>query len=213
MKKIGKIKSFVAGGLVALALAVSTPVRAESKNYADFFLSEKEGMSHVKVNQLYSLPGNIRSYSYVELYADRYFGKSMLSKSLSDIIALRMDVFHINEPFTSAGLGLGITVPLPKDYSASFRVLPLWFDKKGNYIPDKVVVRCDAGFKPGSGWSLNAFGEVNVAAKEGPVWGYGELQLAKEISDDVMVKYNIALRSKGELAPQLENRIGLSIKY
>jgi len=206
--------------LIPIAL-VGSIYLAPKKTHADIngsleaIVSEKKENSYARLNGFYQLPGEINGFTFLEFYKDGkgFFGKSMLTKGLSKTFSVKGELVHINEPVTYAGVGLGLNLPMPKGSYGSLKVLPVWVDKQGKYAPNKVIVGYVAGADLGKGWSMSSFGEANIAAKQGPKWCYGEVAVTKEIGKGVNVGYIPALKPVGKLAPKIESRVGVQIRF
>jgi hypothetical protein len=209
-----KIKKIAASTILATSLLMPIKAIAQSKSSIDAIFHQDQKASYLRLNTSYDAPGKIKGYTAMEMYLDGkgYFGKTTLTKSLSDSISAKAVITHANEPLTQVGIGATMKVPTPKKTSLSFTLLPLWTDKKGDYVDHKVIAGYAIGADLGKGWSVSSFGETNVAAKGGPQWAYGEMSVAKKITDKLSVSYNPALRYSGTIVPKLEHRISTTLK-
>ena len=166
--------------------------------------------SYAEANVFYKLPGEVKGYTFMDLYNDGssgYFGKTELTKSIGKNLALRTQVVHGNEFATEAGLGLKLTVPgLPKSTFATVYAMPLWANSNGREGNE-----CKVGYFISQDLPANfyasSYGEANVSAANGATWGYGEIELGKKFGN-WKVGLDVALNSAGDgkLAPALEAR-------
>lgn len=203
---------------VALAGAIylsPKKAHADINGSLETIISEKKENSYARLNGFYQLPGKINGYTFLELYknGNGYYGKSMLTKNIGKTFSVKGEVIHANDPMALAGVGIGVNVPTPKKAYANIKLLPLWINKSGKYVSNKVILGYFAGADLGKGWNISSFGEVNLAAKDGPEWCYGEIALTKDIGKGVSIGYIPALKSKGKLAPKVEHRVGLQAKF
>ncbi len=212
------LKQKLRGAALALSLMMTTPVVAQTppapEVSMEYFASKKPESSYLRPSMTFALPGQIKGYSFVEMYKDGagYLGKTILKRPLGDgTFALDSVTVHGDEPFTRTSLGASVSLPMPKGSYASVKFLPIWIDKSGKLIHERMVIAYAAGVDCGAGVTLASFGDIDVGPKSGSQWGYGELSLMKKFSKSFEAGYCGALIGHGDATPRLEHRLG--VKY
>ena len=214
MKK--KLRNLTA--VVMLGASSLIPVKnaeAQVKGCVEYIQSEINKNSYPRLNMFYSLPGKINGFTFVEFYKANkgYFGRTNLNRLITKNIGPRATIVHAGQPLSQIGLGVGTTVPyMPKNVSANVGLLPVWLDNKGKIVKDKVEAQYFFDVKLPLGFSVNSFGNLNVAAQGGPQWTYGEINAGRNIGP-FRVSYNPALLNKGNAIPKLEHRIAISLNF
>jgi hypothetical protein len=187
-----------------------------------------EGADKGRINLFYGLPLNTKVYSFVEFYGkDGYFAKNMfftplIVKELGakafgvKELGVKIESKHSNAFSSKIGIGLEQKMKLPFGISSSVKVLPAVFNKTG-YIKNEVI----AGYSVSKvipvnkkvNINLSSFGEINVACKDGPKWGYGETDASVELKTnigqfDFGVGYNHNTnKTVGEFMPDNQFRV------
>lgn len=204
-------------GLAALAAFAAVSPMLANTAYADvngnikYIQPENSGNSYVELNAFYGLLGDIEGYTFVDFSDGSYFAKTALEKKIRKGFNARAQIVHANELFTQAGLGVGIAIPdMPKGRDGKIRFMPLWFDKDGEVVKDKVIIGYSFETNLPKGFKLSSVGEWNVANGE---WAYGELELGKKINQLVKIGYNAALIGDGDAIPDLEHRVFVEIDF
>ena len=99
---------------------------------------------------------------------------------------------------------------------ATVKAMPVYFGFDGKYVQSKAVlgfyfqqkvyvpILKDA--------SVVAFGEINMAAKGGPTWSYGELHVQKSL-EDFVIGIGADLRCDGKLVPHPELSVKLGYVF
>ncbi|MEI7718471.1 MAG: hypothetical protein WCI72_01270 [archaeon] len=174
--------------------------------------------TYPELNHSLTLPYNTRVSGFFDFYQgdNGYFGKTVVEKGLTDRLNARVNIEHINEPFSRAGFGLSYSLPTPKGTFAKISYLPMYINKEGEKVDNRQVVGFAAGAELPADFSVLAFAEVNVAARKGVQWGYGEVELAKKFGEDkrFSVGLNLQLNNQGagnpvpEVVPRAVVRVG-----
>jgi len=207
------IKKIVCSAMLMASLLFPLKSFAKTTGSIDTIVSEAKGASYLRLNGSYSIPGKIGGYTFLELYGGGkgYFGKTSLTKHIAGPLSATSELTHVSAPLSQIGVGAKVAVPMPQKTYCTVKLLPYWVDHTGKHVDDKVVAGYAIGTSLGKGWSVSSFGEMNVAAKGGPQWGYGEISVSKSISKDVSVSYNPALKFSGTAAPKLEHRVSMTL--
>lgn len=214
-----KWKTLGVAGALAASLWGGMPSEAEAQGQGqklsgsiEAILSEEAAKSYARLHATYQLPGGLSGYTFIEGYQDgSYFAKSTLTKKAGDYLSLKGQVLQRGELFSMAGIGAGAKLPMPQGSYAGVYAVPLWIGKDG-LVHDRSIFGYSAGVKLGHGYSIGSVGEIQLAAKGGPQWAYGEIKAAKAIGQ-LEFSYEPALRSKGSLLPRLEHRVSVSYKF
>ncbi|VVB79565.1 Uncharacterised protein [uncultured archaeon] len=168
--------------------------------------------AYAELNAFYSLPGKVQGYTFVDQYQDHgaYVSKTALTRNLTDNLSARLQIVEADQPFTEAGLGLKYNLHgLPNGTFACLHAMPAWFNENGrehNVFKLGYFVSQDL---PGN-FYLSNYGEANLAAKAGPTWCYGEIELGKRIGN-LKVAANVAMNgtADGKITPELEARLAV----
>ena len=205
--------------ILVVALATALPIKAEDNVSGDigYVHSEVKDNSYVEANVFYKLPGKIKGYTFADFYNGEggFVGKTSLNKPLWKGVGPRAQIVHGNRLFTRAGLGIEAKIQkMPKNTYMKMRFMPLWIDENGKLAENRVVAGYSCGADLTRGFSLNSYGEMNLGAKNGSTWSYGEIELAKKFGD-MRLGYSVALNNKGEgkATPDLEHRIALRFNF
>lgn len=145
-----------------------------------------------------------------------YFGKSTLNTKISKNLSAETQVYHINEPFSKAGIGMNYEVPIKnKDLSLNAAILPLWMNKEGNLIKNNVNAKYFISYNLPKGFSIKTFGQFAVNSKGGPQWKYGEIDLSKKLGENNkwVISYNPSLTNREGIVPKYTHRIALRRKF
>ena len=188
---------------------------AEGKGNLELIAGPTKQSTYVRGNAFYQLPGGIGGYTFLELYQEGngYFGKTIFDKKISKGLAAKGEIIHANEPATQLRLGLEAVVIGTNNTVIKIKALPLCVTKQGT-IAENTAIGGYFGYQNlGKGWDISSFADINLAAKQGPEWGYGEISLKKQLWDGVSIAYNPALLSKGKLAPKPQHRVTLGIDF
>jgi len=208
------IRNIIAGGLVTLLSIL--PTKANDLNGLMEYIHPIENSkgSYVRPNFFYKLPGEIKGFSWMELYqgGDGYFGETNLEKEVTNGFNLKSQIQHNNTPINRAGFGVSKQVPTPKGTFLKLTVSPIWFDVQGIQKNMKEVAYFSEAKLP-FGFTASSFGDWNLADTEGVQWGYGELDLCREVAKGVKLSYNPALLNKGDAIPKVEHRITAKINF
>jgi len=169
--------------------------------------------NYVETNAFYGLPKDVRGYTFMDLCEGGYFGKTSLDKTIKHGIGPKAQLIHANEPLTQVGMGASGVIPkLPKGTFGKVGVIPLWVDKEGKRVEDKVTVDYFGSLNLPKGLKLSGFGEWNIGTGKGPKWTYGEIDLGRKIGP-VHVSYNPALIGDGDAVPRLEHRVSAAVDF
>ncbi len=212
-----KISRTLAMGLIGLS-CLAGKVQAQDKIHGNigYIQSEKGTNSYTEANVLYSLPLEIKGYTFLDFYNNKggFYGKTSLTKEFVKNISARFQTVHANETFSETGLGLEAKFPKMADnFSLKLNCMPLWFNSEGQEDNNVKLGYCLSLNLPKDTY-LSSFGEWNLANKKGPTWTYGEVELGKKLGN-INLAYNAALkfREAGESVPDLEHRVALRINF
>jgi hypothetical protein len=175
--------------------------------------------TYPELNHSLTLPYNTKVSGFVDFYEKDagYFGKTIVEKGLIGKLNFRTHIESYKEPFTRVGFGLSYALPTPKGTFAKLCYLPVFVDKEGEKIDNKQVVGLALGAELPYDCSLLAFGEMNVAAKNGVQWAYGEVELAKRFGEEkrFSVGLNLQLNNQGagNPVPEVVPRLALRAKF
>jgi hypothetical protein len=211
MKKLLK-RLFVAG---AVTLASAFPMK-EAKaldGNIEYVHSENNACSYPRGNFFYDLPSKVKGYSWVELYkgGNGYFGETNLEKEVSNGFSVATQLQHCNTPLNRAGFGVSRQIPTPKGTLLKLSAYPIWFDKDGKQENSELAYFTEAGLP--LGMKFSSFGDWNLADKNGVQWGYGEIDLRKDLYKGVSLGYNPALLNNGNAVPKVEHRATVRINF
>lgn len=146
-----------------------------------------------RLNVFFGLPGikgkgDTKVYSFVEFYKNGFFAKGMANTPIIPKIGtgIKTEAKVSNLFSPSIAFGLEQKVFDGSGFYGNIKVLPVRFGVNG-YVQNDVTVGAfvTKGFNiPGFNTpsedlrvDISAFGEMNVAAKGGPKWGYGEVEV------------------------------------
>lgn len=177
-----KIKNIAKIATLAALIATSSIAKGQGNVEAASMPSEN-GSSRARINLFYELPGDVKGYTFTDLYETGYLSKSNLTKSLGNTnLSARSEVKLSNYFDNHAGIGLEYKFARENSsFVGSFKALPLWVDKSGLVEKTGTV-----GFFLRKKWNLpkkyeleaSTFGEMNMLSekkgKTSPSWGYGE---------------------------------------
>ena len=214
MKKT--LKGLVTAGMIGLAsLFPIKNVNAQDNKInasVELIQSKDDPVSFIRPNIFYKLFG-LDNYSFFEFYRnENFFGKTIISKDLGVRVKPTAELVYGSGFDDRCGLGANYAVPMPNGASLNVKALPVWFNKKG-YIDDRVTVGYFGTLKLPLDFNLSAFGEANIASKDGAQWGYGEISLGKNLSDNFRIAYNPLLKNQGKLAPRLEHAVAAKYTF
>lgn len=210
MKKLTKkAKTIIAGIALAAGLNLS-PVNAQTNASLEAITSLEQNNTYLRPTIIYNLGNEIKGMTFHEFYQDKtHFGKTTLSKNVTDEQALMLQAIYGTFPQTTAGIGVSSVIPSPKGTFAKIYFVPLWANSEG-INQDRSIVGYYVSANLPLGMKFHSFGEINVAEKN-PKWGYGEIGIEKNITEDLSISYQPALYGTGLVTPALEHRV--DIKY
>lgn len=214
-KMKNSLRNLVVGGIIlGSTLAVPRPLDAQIHGHVEYIQTEKSQDSYARLRGSYKLPLNIDGFSFAEFYKKKgYFGKTYLNRPVSKAGGIEIELDHVGEPLSREGAGMNINIPwLPKDVSATVSPLPIWFDSKGQYMKNRMMLQYSFSGSLPWNFDLSGFGGWNLAAKQKPQWDYGEIALTKNLGP-VKIGLNPALKSNGSFIPSLENRLIIGLKF
>ena len=208
-----KLKNILAKGL-GLGVAIASPQIADAQenlsgNFEAILNPVESAHSSMRANALYSLPGDIGAYQFIDLFSDRenkpYFGKAILSRSLTERVDAKGELVYGTGFDTKAGIGLGYNFSMPEGTNLSIRALPLWFNRKGIIEGDASVVLGFGVGLFGGKVNLGGFGGACFNLEEGTAdWGYGELDASVQPIPGLDVGVRAQLQSQGKFKPKVE---------
>ena len=213
-EKIKKIKKGIVGISLALALGLSS-VKAQPSGSVELIKSLDRDHSYIRPTLTYDLPKDISGHSFVEFYDDgSFFGKTTLTKPIDGVPFSAAGQFVYGSDFdTQLGFGGSASTTLGEKGFVKIHYLPIQTSKEGQIKTDQRKLGYFVSLDLPRDVSISSFGELTFS-DDGPAWGYGELSLEKKVSDRFSVKYQPALKSKGEgkIIPKYEHRLGLELK-
>lgn len=177
-----------------------------------YIQSEDKGASYPQVYAFYNPTQNVKGFTFMEFYAGRYFGKTTLDKGVGKNIGVKAEVTHANEPLTRMGVGPSYVFPqIHKDFFAKVDILPVFVNKNGKQIKNRVAPGYFASLQLPKGIEASSFGQwINNGKKTN--WSYGEFELKKNFGKN-HIGYNAALLGKGEFLPRVQHRVGVGRKF
>ena len=165
------------------------------------------------------MPAGISGYTFLDLSRTQtgYFGKTTITKDVAKGFGLRGQVVHANEPVTRSGAGITYTLPMPGflkgNVFAKVNYMPLWSSNStGKRIENKSTVGYYASVELPKNFSFMSFADINLEAKGGVQWEYGEAEISKKLETPIgtfNIGYNAALQNNGagNPRPTIENRL------
>ncbi len=142
------------------------------KNNIEYHIAEEN--SKARLNLFWKPTNNTKAYTFIEMDSKGYFHKSMIDLSVSEKLALYAEVKNSNKFKDHAGIGL--KMKFPKGF---IKAVPLWTEEgkvKENYSTIGGMIKQSFPVL-GKKVVVSAFGELNLAAKKGPSWNYGEINI------------------------------------
>jgi hypothetical protein len=209
-------------GLVNSASAQTNQANAikTSGNVAYFIANESSSTapnSYPELNHKTTFPYATTVSGFLDFYGqdNGYFGKTVVEKGLIENLNLRTHVEHINQPLSRVGAGLSYSIPgMPKGTFAKLAYLPYFVDDEAKQVDNRQIATFAVGATLPKNFSLLAFGEMNMAASEGPQWCYGEIELAKNFGR-FSIGANLQLNGQGagRATPEFVPRVSLRGKF
>jgi hypothetical protein len=200
-----------AGVLAASALfgaGFFSPADAQIKSGSvEAIIAQEKQDSYARASVSFNAPLDINGYSYIELYRDgTYYGKTSLARDITRRLTAEAMVTHSGTPIRKVGLGVGLKLPMPRDWYAKVRLMPAWFKGKGAVL-DEVMAVYSVGYSHGR-FNFSSFGYENLSKK---AWSYGEIDLKINIIEGMAVGYNPKLEATSSGKPHLVHRIKVEI--
>lgn len=191
------MNKILSGALAGTALASVVNAQQIDAANVKYFQTLKGKGSYPEVNVLYTLPGEVKGYSWMDRFSDgSYTGQTQLTKEAVKNVSGMVQFEHGNRPLSWTGLGAMFNIPV-KDGYANVKVLPLWINSQREVTPGKGLVgyaygKSFDGMLNGAlnGWRFDAFGEINVTSSRGKEsskgkrnmeMSYGECELTRQI--------------------------------
>jgi hypothetical protein len=178
-KKIFLILLFI--GLSAMFYSAS------AQSNFEYLQTNSKETSRLRPNLYYTLPLEVKGYSFLELYLDgkNYFGQTFLTKDIKGIFGVEVHAYYSSFFEDYIGVGPIITLPTKKSTIFTLSFMPAFMNYHGKYLSHYLLSEF-VFFKefkiPSLGtWRINSFGIINLGAKGGPAWEYGEAYLEKPI--------------------------------
>jgi len=210
-----KIKTAVCTGLAGLVGLL--PMRAKAGNasgHVGYMRSENPQTSYVETSVDYGLPGDVKANTFLDVYNDGgYFGKTTLTRKITNWLNARARAIHGNEYFSQAGIGVEAKIPMPNKMFAKLMFMPLWHDGDAP-VKNKANAEYVVGADLGKGFDACAWGRINVADPEGPTWCAGGISLYKHAGKwKIGYDANLNSRGAGDLSSKIEHRLGVFRKF
>ena len=190
------------------------------KSNLEYHATGKLETNKGRINLFYVLPGNTKVHTFVELYHDNgFFARTKASTPINKHKTNIQSEMKNSNMFHDR-MAVGLSQGFKTDFVyGNIKVLPAWFDLEG-YIPNSASV----GGLIGTGFDVpigkkdfrvdvSAFGEMNVAKKDGPQWAYGEAEAKVAIPTkvgkfDLGAGYNFNSVGKALPNPKFRVKIG-----
>ncbi len=216
-----KFNKTILGATSALTLAGTLPAQEISVN-GNLKYFQKTGhdmQSYPEYNAWISgLPGKARVYGWGDLNEDgSYFGKTEISRGITKNISAVAQAVHANRPFAEGGLGLQLNIPMKKsDRYGNVKVLPVWVNRQGESMPGNALFGYAFGRNYDNGWDVSTFAEFNINApkkekftgKRSFRWGYGEIEVNRQMGPNLKIGLNAGLYFQGmNKFPEIEARV------
>jgi hypothetical protein len=192
---------------------------AYTQSNFEYVQADSKANSRVRPNLYYEFPGEVNSYSFLELYMDgkNYLGQTFLTRNIKGVFGVEVHAYYSSFFEDYIGLGPIITFPT-KDSTTIFTLsfMPWFTSFKGhyqsNYMLGEIVFFKEFKFPFLGTWRINSFGIINIGAKGGPIWEYGELYIEKPIGSHIYLGAGTDLfcNSKWYPDPKFAIKIGYS---
>jgi hypothetical protein len=191
---------------------------SRAQNNFEYVQTNSKECSRVRPNLYYELPITIKGYSFLELYTDgqNYLGQTFLAKNIKGIFGVEVHAYYSS--FFEDYIGVGPMITFPTKDSTTILTLsfmPTFIGFKGkyqsNYMLGEIVFFREFNFPSLGTWRINSFGIINLAAKGGPLWEYGEFYLEKTLGSHLYLGAGTDLVCNSHWYPDLH--WGLKLGY
>lgn len=210
------MKRLLKKAITTAAIAAATALPAKAQSSLELMQTREEATTRLRPNLFYQLPGGVKGYTFGEFYrgSDAYVTRTNLTKELGESLDAKLQA-TTGAGFTGdAGLGLEYEIPAGDKTTAKVKALPVYVGFDGEYRDDKAVLGFYVDHKVYvpilKDMHVVAFGQIDVAAKGGPQWSYGELHAQKTL-DDFVIGLGMDLRGDGDLAP--DPKVSVKLGY
>lgn len=215
MKKT--LRNILAGISIGVASLLPMKSNAQINGNIEGIKSFEPEKSYVRTNLFYGLPLEIKGYTFGEFYSDgeSHFIKTSLDKAVYGNFGIKEQIIAGSGFNTRFGLGASATIPTSDKTSAKIYFVPAWIDTKGKKVDNRSIFGYFVSANLPFGFKASNFGEINIGAKNGTEWGYGEFSLGRDILENLSLSYNPALKNNGigKAVPKLENRVTLKYTF
>ncbi len=195
-----------------------------SKNNIEYHETGNPETRKARLNLFYELPGNTKAYSFIEMDKTGYFARTMANTPINKKgTGVKTEMKNSNKFKDHLGIGIEQKFKVA-GVNTAIKALPLWTNIEG-YMNNTVVVGVSVSKQWGNIHILNkefqvqisTFAELNVAAKKGPKWGYGEINAEIQIPTkagqfDLGAGYDLYGKEKLMPDTQFRVKIGYHIK-
>jgi hypothetical protein len=186
-------------GTMAL-FAIAACAQGQDMQYLQ--TAEKQ-TSRIRPTLSYTLPGEVKGFSFIELYNDKsgYLSNTVLQKQIVPKTNLASMIGVSNFKNNSLALGATYTPVKNKNTMVQLGMYPLNLTKEGR-TKNLNIATYAVNQQLGKGFSVSSFGQVNVATA---TWMYGEAALKKSLDNFVeglTLGAGCDLRSEGKPLPK-----------
>lgn len=199
-------------GLTALtALVGFYPIQASAGN-AKYYSPVNDSMpSFAKLTSPYSLPGDVKGGTWLELHQGRYYAESNFKRRIVQGLNLKAQTNHPDDLVGRIGLGTSTEIPVSKG-SAEITVFPVFLNGNGKRI-NRSEINYFASVDLPYNVTASSFGEWTL--QKGLEWIYGELELERSVTDNLSMGWNIPLRNPkgGKLPSGFGHRVTVKAKF
>jgi hypothetical protein len=210
-----KVKSGLIAAIAAAAMVLA-PTVAEAQNVsgsarASYSLEEQTVMPRLGLK--YGLPGGASGLSWIDLRDGKYFGKTILTRTLGYGISARAINVHNNEPYSFTTLGVDVRVPgLPEGTKMTLGIAPVWVNSAG-VMEGMGNIDYVANQQLPLGITVSSYGGLRFN-ENGQTWLDGEVNVTKTFGN-FTGGYNGSTLSQGpgNPTPSLENRLSVSVSF
>ncbi len=205
---------FIGLASALIYLPIKKLARAEINGNLGYIHSEQSEKSHLEANAFYKLPLDINAHTFIDFNKNGrgYFGKTSLDKKINSHINPRVQIAHVKDIYSQAGLGISANIPTPKNVTAKINFMPLLYSDK-ELVDKKNILGYFLRFNLPQKFSLKSFGEWNLNSKNGCEWDYGEIELSRKFNNTTIGYLPTLIKKQGSAIPKFEHRACIRLDF